>query len=207
MWENHQYLGHRKGGRQGGEDGCQDKPKKSVLSSYMGDENGEEVPESTKSAMCKKAKALFQLLLHTKMAPATWGAAPLNAKTELIFNLEKEYPSLRLCANHWKADMVATNSYSQWYRRAVGREGATTARVGIKVEADVDVDVINVDVDDIDEAGSSKRPHAEDTSMRASKRPCMEKINSLPASRPHPTLVSSPRQKVSTLFYLDYMLL
>ncbi|KAF9785315.1 hypothetical protein BJ322DRAFT_1020861 [Thelephora terrestris] len=189
MWENQEYLGHRKGGRRGGEDEPEKRPKGSILSSYMEDENGNEVPDSTKSAVRKKARALFQLLLHTNIAPATWGAAPLNAQTELIFRLEKEFPFLRLCANHWKADMVATNSYSQWYKRAVGRDVATAVKV--KVEANVDV----IDIDDSDEGGSSKRPHPEDISARASKRPRVEKIDSLPTPRPLPTPVSSQRQK------------
>jgi hypothetical protein len=30
--------------------------------------------------------------------------------------MESEYPILRLCNNHWKANAVATAIYSQWYR-------------------------------------------------------------------------------------------
>ena len=203
MWEDHKYNGHRKGGRRGGEDDPQDKPKGSVLSSYMEDENGEEIPKGTRDRVRKTARGLFAQLLRRNEAPITWGAAPLNVQTELVFKLEKEYPFLRLCANHWKAEKVATNSYSQWYGRAAGRQVAAEARVAIKVESDVEV--INIDADDSDEDRSSKRPRTADTNARASKRPRVETITSTPRTRPLPTKVTSQRKKVRKPFSLGYM--
>jgi hypothetical protein len=208
LWDQDQYQGNRKGGRRGGEDDHKEKPRGSVLSSYMEDENGEDVPEATRKAVRKMARGLFELLLTHKKAPATWGSAPLDAQTELIFRLETQYPFLRLCANHWKADMVATNSYSQWYSRAVGRDAANnarkTAQIAIKVESDIEV--INIDADDTgDENGSSKRPQAKDNNTRASKRPRVEKTKSPPPTRPRPTKITAEGRKVSKVFYPCYM--
>jgi hypothetical protein len=150
LWDQDQCQGNRKGRRRGGEDDHEEKPRGSVLSSYMEDENGEDVPEATRKAIRKMARGLFELLLMHKKAPATWGSVPLDTQTELIFRLETQYPFLQLCANHWKADMVATNSYSQWYSRAVGRDATNDARkttqIAIKVESDIKV--IDIDADD-----------------------------------------------------------
>ena len=203
MWEDHEYNGHRKGGRRGGEDDPQDKPKGSILSSYMEDEDGEEIPKGTRDRVRKTARGLFAQLLRRNEAPITWGAAPLNVQTELVFKLEKEYPFLRLCANHWKAEKVATNSYSQWYRRAAGRQVAAQAQVAIKVESDVEV--IDVDADDSDEDRSSKRPQTADTNTRASKRPRTEKAKPSLPPHPLPTKVHSQGRKVRGPFYFNYM--
>ncbi|KAF9780409.1 hypothetical protein BJ322DRAFT_1023692 [Thelephora terrestris] len=198
LWDQDQYQGNCKGGRRGGEDDHEEKPRGSILSSYMEDENGEDVPESTRKAVCKMARGLFQLLLTHKKAPTTWGSVPLDTQTELIFRLETQYPFLRLCANHWKADMVATNSYSQWYLRAVGRDAANNARkttqIAIKVESNIEV--IDIDDDDTgDENGSSKRPQAKDNNTRASKHPRVKKTKSPPRTRPRPTKVTAEGRK------------
>ena len=203
MWEDHKYNGHRKGGRRGGKDDPQDKPKGLVLSSYMEDENGEEILKGTRDHVRKTARSLFAQLLQRNEAPITWGAAPLNVQTELVFKLEKEYPFLQLCTNHWKAEKVATNSYSQWYGRVAGHQVTAEAQVAIKVESDVKV--ININADDSDEDRSSKRPRTVDTNTRASKHPHTEKTKPPLPPRPLPTKAHLQGRKVSRPFYFDYM--
>ena len=127
-WDEGKYQEIRKGGKGNGEDDLKKELKGSVLSCYMEDENGNEVPENTRKAVRKRAKGLFNQLLQGGVAPATWGGAPLDVQHQLIFQLESEFPFLRFCANHWKSTMVATNSYSQWYRLACGRRAAAGAK-------------------------------------------------------------------------------
>ena len=192
-WDEGKYQDIRKGGKGSGEDDLKKELKGSVLSCYMEDENGNKVPENTRKAIRKRAKGLFNQLLQGGVAPATWGGVPLDVQHQLIFQLESEFPFLRLCANHWKSMMVATNSYSQWYRLACSRRVAAGAKGKAK-----DVDLVDADGQE-----SFKQPQVEENDTRPSKRTRLEEPKPIAPSRPPPTQYG--RRKVCGFFFLFYM--
>ncbi|KAF9785131.1 hypothetical protein BJ322DRAFT_1108591 [Thelephora terrestris] len=184
-WENDGYNGSRKGGKRGGEDALEEKPKISVLSSFMEDESGREIPEKVRKAVRKTAKQFFQEILDNNRAPANWGEAARDIESKLIHILESEFFWLRLCEGHWKANKVATNSYSQWYGKAIRRKAAAEARK-IAAMKQAAADVIDVDADDTDNNRPSKRPRdEEDETTGRPKHPRIEERR--PSPRPHPT--------------------
>lgn len=178
MWFSDDYKGRRKtvkGPEDKLEDDSNGTSKPSVLSSYMEDESGKVVHETSRAAVRAHAKAFFCSLLKNGRAPAKWGDASLDVVNELVYELETNFPWLRLCEGHWKAKQVATNSYSQWLPVALNRLKNDTAKAG-KGSQSPDVEVIDVDAVELrrkkplkrrvvedDGAGPSKRPHPEET--------------------------------------------
>jgi hypothetical protein len=45
-----------------------------------------------------------------------WSSVPAKRRLEFWLKLERVYPFLCLCANHYKADAVATRDYTHWYK-------------------------------------------------------------------------------------------
>ena len=120
-WNRDEYDILRKHRKGGDENLPIDMLDSSILSIYMEDEDGGQVLEKMKRNVRKTAKAFFEELLKHGKAPTAWRYASLSVQHSIINILEREYPFLRLCEGHWKANQVATNSYSQWYGNAVDR--------------------------------------------------------------------------------------
>ena len=197
-WFDQLYLVYCRG-KQDDEDDPREKPSGSMLSKYMENEDGSEVPELTKKAVHKKARAVFEHLLRTGMAPTQWRFASVEAQQLPIRTLEAEFPFLQLCENHWKAAMVATNAYLQWYKPACGHQQAR-------------------EVPDLKEkkGESSKQPQTEGDDLRPSKHPRLEEphpmsrshskeLRPVPRPRPLPTKVDSQHQKVCKLHSTGYV--
>jgi len=195
-WCEDNYKGLRKLGKAGNKDNLKGKNSKgSILSRYMEDENGEAIPEATRDAARDAARGFFSLLLEKDRAPPTWRDASIDIKNELVHILESNFYFIRLCDNHWKASKIATNSYSQWYPKALQRRAKALAK---KV---ANSKVIDVDADD-DKDKSPKRPRTKDDDMRGSKRPRVEDTQTPPPLPPRPARVTTERQRVCNLFIL-----
>jgi hypothetical protein len=54
-------------------------------------------------------------LFDREKALPSWGKASLDARSLYHSELEKHWGFLQCCENHWKADVLATANYSQWY--------------------------------------------------------------------------------------------
>jgi hypothetical protein len=207
LWFPGDYNVKRKAGKKGVSHDLEEvggeKAKSSILSCYMEDENGEEIPKTTRDAVRDTAKAFFELLLENDRAPSTWGNAPIDVKNEYLHIMETSFPFLRLCQDHWKAIKVATNSYSQWQSHAIVRaKGAKgmkkrTKREVIHVDTDEDDDSNEDDdtnEDSEDEDNSSKRPQDKGKDVpRPSKRPRIEENQPTPRPRPRP--LPTPRTR------------
>jgi hypothetical protein len=206
LWFPDDYNDDRRGGKRGGED--EDEAKKdqggSVLSRFMENENGKPIPNGARRAIRATAKSFFEQILLIGRAPTSWGQAGLDIRNELIHQLESEYHWIRLCDGHWKAMKVATNIYSHWYGPASRRRAAEATRQEFKKSktAAPVVHSIDVDVDDNDEASSSKRPQTEDDNTRAPKRPRIEDHEPPSSPRPRPTNKEKRRQMVCGIIYL-----
>ena len=202
-WDTDGYASRRKHGKGDSHEEVQAKGKASVLSSFMEDENGDPIPESTKSAARKEAKGFFQLLLNMGRAPVKWGSASIDINNKLIYRLESGFPFIRLCDNHWKAAQIATNSYSQWYPTAVKNMATTLANQPTKKPADSQV--IDVDAENTNHNEPQKRPRDEDNETRRPKRPRVEETEPAPPPPACPPIVTTQRQRVCKPFQYDYM--
>ena len=195
-WLPSDYKSKRKAGKKGEaieaeENG--EKPKGPILSSYMVDERGEVVPRPMQFAARDTAKGFFNLLLEIKRAPPCWGNAAIDIKNELRYRLETGHEFLRYCNNHWKADMIATNSYSQWLGKKLGHApGKNTPVEVIDVDAGSNGEAQKRPLDEGEDApGPSKRPRAKETLPPTSAR-----------RRPKPTPVNKKPQVYVHLFIL-----
>ncbi|KAJ6472301.1 hypothetical protein C8R47DRAFT_1295676 [Mycena vitilis] len=68
------------------------------------------------TAVRKAAREAFATILDDGMAPSSWSHASSKATAVVRSELLHQFPDIRLCANHWKVDKVATEVYSQWSR-------------------------------------------------------------------------------------------
>ena len=206
-WGAEDYNILRRGRKRGGEDLTEDEPT-SILSRFMEDENGNQIPEKMKRAVRKMAKGFFIDLLQANNAPAAWGSVPLSVRNKFINTMEKAYPFLRFCEDHWKANQVATNSYSQWYQNATDRRDASKAKKACQARAGgVDEsEVIIVDTDENSVGEASKRPRDEGVDVPGpSKRPRVESTRVISTPRPSKTNGNLQGQKVCESCFLNNM--
>ena len=202
-WFEASYKDTRKKGKNGEAnlDDSSEKVKGSILSCYMEDENGDEIPKPQRDEARQVAKGFFNSLLRFGWAPPVWGRAGIDIQNEYLHIMEDRFPFLRLCDNHWKARRIATNSYSQWYGKTPA--GKAAALVKSKAAATAG-DIIDVDADDAMDK-SSKRARTEDDGVRHSKRPRVEAFESAPPPLPVKITTTRQRLRVRGPFYLDYM--
>jgi hypothetical protein len=102
-----------KGGSRGG---TRSSKGENVMMSYIEDSNGNPVDGNTASGIREFARTIWRSLYDRGIAPETWGQATKDVRDEYCREMESEYPVLRFCSNHWKANALATAVYSQWYR-------------------------------------------------------------------------------------------
>ncbi|KAJ7611864.1 hypothetical protein DFH06DRAFT_1371691 [Mycena polygramma] len=92
-------------------------------------------------------------------APRTWGEAGLSFIAEFRSAAERDFPDLRLCSNHWKADQLGSTVFFSW-----------TGTHGAKVKQETEEPNLSDD-DDVEIVPStSKRPATEAGTERLHKR-------------------------------------
>ncbi|KAJ7435415.1 hypothetical protein FB451DRAFT_1190970 [Mycena latifolia] len=84
---------------------------------FLEHENGTVFSKSEIKAVGKAVYEVFQTLLDDGLAPKTWSQASSRATNILRTDLFAKFPDIRLCANNWKADTLASEKYAQWTRR------------------------------------------------------------------------------------------
>lgn len=199
-------------GRKGRKKGDKDPSAQAHLSSFMEDEDGNPIPDLTRDAARETARGFFAELLSRNSAPASWGGISISLNHSLINLLETQYPFLRLCSNHWKAKQLATNSYSQWYKRNVIKKAAIQTKEeigkgkgkGKETEESSDAEVIDLDENEQNTGNArSKRPmDINDSAPGPSKRPRIEDPRTTSTSLPRPSRIS---KTVCNSIYFDYM--
>ena len=102
-----------KGGARGG---TRSSRGENVMMLYVEDASGTPIDGNIASDMRDFARSIWRSLYERGIAPETWGQATKEVREEFCRDMETEYPVLRLCDNHWKANALATTIYSQWYR-------------------------------------------------------------------------------------------
>ena len=173
--------------------------KASTTSCYMEDKDGQQQSRSTKDHARATARGFWIKLLQDGMAPTHFGALDLPLKNEYISLMEREYPWLRYCDNHWKAEQIWRGHYPQWYGPAMKKEAARKLQEAAE-KAAAEGRVIDVDADGNDSHGgpeeSSKRPRPDDDeTVSKPKRRRVEEAKSTPLP-PVPTKVTTKRARV-----------
>ena len=181
----------------------------STTSCYMEDKNGEQQPEYIKDAARATARGFWIKLLNEGKAPTHFGILDLYLKNEYISMMEREYPWLRYCTNHWKAEQLWRNHYPPWYGPAMKKEAKRKAKEAAE-KAAAEGRVINVDSDnDSDQGGQgepSKRPRSDDETINEPKRHRVEDVKSTPLAPPARTTVTTKRVRVHFFTQFGYIL-
>ena len=197
MWTADEYS-RRKGGRRGGEDALEEGSGPAALSSYMEDENGNDLPQKEKDSCRARARKFWNELLGSGRAPTCWGDLPQDAEDEFVHILETEFPWIRLCDDHWKAKRIGTNHYSQWYGKALQRKLKKEAeRLAAQKAA---MEAAGLDVDHMGGKWALKRPSNEtDDDVPGPSKRVRDELESRSPSPPRPKLTwrSRKRKQVS----------
>ena len=194
-WFKKGYSRKRKAGTKGlDHDPNSEGSKSSILSSYMVDENGQDIPEEEKDNARTTARGFFNFLLENNRAPATWEDASIDVRNEYTYVMETQHPFLRYCHGHWKAIQIATNTYHGWSVTRIGRAKKT------KVKREADSEVIDIDAG---ENEGAKRPQEDEGMVQEpSKRPRVEETRPTPRPRPHSTKTIPQAPKVRNSVYI-----
>jgi hypothetical protein len=86
-----------------------------VSAHYLEDEDGTPVNGMDVSKIREYARSIWIEFETRGVAPKKWSQMPRNVKDEYVSDMEKQWPILRYCDDHWKANQVASSTYSQWY--------------------------------------------------------------------------------------------
>ncbi len=81
---------------------------------YVESEDGVPVDGDTANRIRDMAKSYWDGLGDN--APASWGKASLQVKSDYCRQMVKWFPDLRLCSRDWKASNIATDFYTGWYK-------------------------------------------------------------------------------------------
>ncbi|KAH9940155.1 uncharacterized protein BXZ73DRAFT_75755 [Epithele typhae] len=88
---------------------------------WLEDETGKPVSGAYCTLIRARSRAIWERLLEDNRAPAKWGRAPTDVRTEYIEEMEGAFPELGYCEAHYKAILVATMGYPAFIR---GRKAA-----------------------------------------------------------------------------------
>ncbi|KAJ6448969.1 hypothetical protein C8R47DRAFT_1230828 [Mycena vitilis] len=114
-------------------------------------------PTKARISEARSCSSSFYFELKAENAlPDTWGQAPMSTKTRFRAIVESEIPELRLCDGHWKADKLASVTYSSW---------CGSHRSKVKMESDSDNDHLH-DTDDESDHNHQKRKRSPDKQQR-----------------------------------------
>ncbi|KAJ7436965.1 hypothetical protein B0H11DRAFT_2294578 [Mycena galericulata] len=130
--------------------------KNSLL--FITTEDGRSPTPDRMSQARRCTSALYFELKKENLLPGTWTQAMHSVKNRFRAVVESEIPELRLCDNHWKADKLASITFSSWC-------GTHRKDTRIKSEQVSDDDIVNESSNDSDnendtppdEEGSKRR--------------------------------------------------
>ena len=87
-----------------------------VSATFIEDTDGELIGGKEVSDIRAHARSLWKDFYARGIAPKKWSDAPRSLIDEYSRDMEEHWPVLQYCANHWKANHIATLAYSQWYK-------------------------------------------------------------------------------------------
>jgi hypothetical protein len=90
--------------------------QKDSTARYIEDENGEPVSAATLKAVRKTARHVWAMFRDRREAPPQWSKASSKVVNTYRSEMCWQHPELRLCANNWKSEVLATQAYPSWYQ-------------------------------------------------------------------------------------------
>jgi hypothetical protein len=87
-----------------------------ISGKYIEDAHGKVVDGYRVAAIGKFAQGLWFWLLEHGRAPLTWRRASSDVVQLYCDKMGRQFPELRLCADNWKAQQIATNNYPSWIK-------------------------------------------------------------------------------------------
>jgi hypothetical protein len=106
----------------------------SVSTTYLEMEDGTPAPRTMAARIRKTARSIWISLFEHGKAPSKWGRASREVEDEYVNEMEKRWPILRFCEDHWKSNQIATLNYPQWYSHYSSRAAQ------VKSEDQIDFD-------------------------------------------------------------------
>ena len=93
-----------------------------IITWYVEGRTGEPVDGDTVEDVHTYVGLIWQLLLDSGMAPATWVDANLMAHNYYEHHMTQCFPVLSYSACNWKVHMLATDNYSSGYGKHIGHK-------------------------------------------------------------------------------------
>lgn len=90
--------------------------QKDSTARYIEDGNGECVSAATLKEIRKTARRVWAMFKERGEAPAQWSKASSKVVNAYRLEMRRQHPELRLCANDWKSEALATQAYPSWYQ-------------------------------------------------------------------------------------------
>lgn len=90
--------------------------QKDSTARYIEDKNGEPVSAATLREIRKTARRVWAMFKERGEAPAQWSKASSKVVNAYRLEMRRQHPELRLCANDWKSEALATQAYPSWYQ-------------------------------------------------------------------------------------------
>lgn len=155
---------------------------------YVENEDGDVISGFRVKTILKFAHSVFFQLRDHNKHPKTWGAAGVDVVRAFYEEMERQFPELALCADHWKAQYIATKNYSSWY--------STHGKLPtVKVEAESN----SSDTTSIGPTAKSHGKRRADEDFRATSK----KLKSEPQPVQDPDLQSSHSSEFNTVSILS----
>jgi hypothetical protein len=83
---------------------------------YIEDANGAPIDGPRATEIRKRAREIFLKFKTSGTSPKTWTQLDLTSLQYYRVEMCTQFPELRFCEQDWKADKVAIDTYSGWYR-------------------------------------------------------------------------------------------
>jgi hypothetical protein len=90
--------------------------QKDSTARYIEDEDGESVSTATLKEIRKTARRIWTMFRDRGEAPPQWSKASSHVVNAYRSEMCRQHPELRLCANNWKSEALATQAYPSWYQ-------------------------------------------------------------------------------------------
>lgn len=86
-----------------------------VSTTYIEESDGTPIPGLRAAEIREFARSIWKGLYSRGLAPPKWRDATLRVQDEYTAEMERRWPVLGYCENHWKVRYLATKNYPQWY--------------------------------------------------------------------------------------------
>ncbi|KAF7979643.1 hypothetical protein HWV62_41609 [Athelia sp. TMB] len=109
--------------------GTRMKEGENVAMRFVEYENGQEVDGHRAKSIRAHARAIWNHMATQQKPHTAWGKTGQVEREYYHLEMEKAFPELRLCENHWKASRIATVYYTKWHANRKFSSSGTTVKV------------------------------------------------------------------------------